>query len=171
MASSNYLKMDASSLLMLIPFALACFVAAAMGAIFRPGEWYRGLDKPGWRPPDWLFAPVWTMLYLAIAVSGWLVWREAGFAGAAFPLAVYALQLLLNAAWTPIFFGLRRPDLALVEIAMLWAAIVATIVLFHPVSPTAAWLLVPYLAWVSFASVLNFSVWRRNREPVAEGAR
>jgi tryptophan-rich sensory protein len=152
---------------MLIPFAASCFVAAAMGAIFRPGEWYRRLDKPHWRPPDWLFAPVWAVLYVAIAVSGWLVWREAGIAGAALPLTVYALQLLLNAAWTPIFFGLKRPDLGLAEIGLLWVAIVATIMLFHPVSPTAAWLLVPYLAWVSFASALTHSVWRRNREPVS----
>src|SRR5690606_27482683 len=117
-----------------------------------------------WRPPDWLFAPVWTALYLAIAVSGWLVWREAGIAGAALPLGVYALQLLLNAAWTPIFFGLKRPDLALAEIVLLWGAIAATIVLFASVSATAAWLLVPYLAWVSFATALNGSVWLRNRE-------
>lgn len=160
-----------TSLLMLIPFAAGCFVAAAMGAVFRPGEWYKRLDKPRWRPPDWLFAPVWTALYLAIAVSGWLVWREAGMSGAALPLGVYATQLLLNAAWTPIFFGLKRPDLAAAGIVMLWVAIVATIVQFYPVSATAAWLLVPYLAWVSFAAALAFSVWRRNRDIVPRGAR
>jgi benzodiazapine receptor len=92
----------------------------------------------------------------------------AGVEGSALPLAVFALQLLLNAAWTPLFFGLRRPDLALVEIMMLWGSIAATIVLFHPVSAAAAWLLVPYLAWVSFASALNASIWRRNR-PTAAG--
>ena len=161
--------MDAFSLLMMIAFGAASFGAAATGAIFRPGDWYKQLDKPRWRPPDWLFAPVWTMLYASIAVSGWLVWRAAGIEGAALPLAVFALQLLLNAAWTPLFFGLRRPDLALVEIAMLWGSIVATIVLFHPVSAAAAWLLVPYLAWVSFASVLNASIWRRNRATAAAG--
>ena len=150
----------------------ASFGVAATAAIFRPGDWYKRLDKPQWRPPDWLFAPVWTVLYLLIALSGWLVWREAGIAGAALPLGVYVLQLLLNAAWTPIFFGLQRPGLALMEIVMVWASIVATIVLFHPVSAAAAWLLVPYLAWVSFASSLNFSIWRRNRATtVAKGAR
>ena len=156
---------------MLIPFAAASFGAAATGAIFRPGQWYKQLDKPRWRPPDWLFGPVWTILYLAIALSGWLVWSEAGIAGAALPLAVYTLQLLLNAAWTPIFFGLHRPGLALLEILMLWLAILATIVLFHPISAAAAWLLVPYLAWVSFASALNFSIWLRNRAPAKGAAR
>jgi benzodiazapine receptor len=160
------------SLLMLIAFGAASFGAAATGTIFRPGNWYKQLDKPLWRPPDWLFAPVWMVLYVSIALSGWLVWREAGFAGAALPLGVYALQLVLNAAWTPIFFGLQRPGLALVEIVLLWGSVVATIVLFYPVSAAAAWLLIPYLAWLSFASALNFSIWRRIRaNTAAKGAR
>jgi tryptophan-rich sensory protein len=154
--------MNASSLLILAAFIVANASAAATAALSRPGEWYRKLDKPSWRPPDWLFAPVWTALYAMIALSGWLVWRQAGFAGAALPLTAYALQLILNALWTPVFFGLRRPDLALIEMVMVLASIVATIVLFHSVSRAAAWLLVPYLAWVSFASALNFSIWRRN---------
>lgn len=150
---------------MLILFGAVNFGAAATGAIFRPGEWYKQLDKPRWRPPDWIFAPVWSALYVTIALSGWLVWREAGISGALLPLGVYALQLLLNAAWTPIFFGLHRPGLALVEIVLLWASILATIVLFYPISSAASWLLIPYLAWVSFASGLNFSIWMRNRTP------
>jgi tryptophan-rich sensory protein len=162
--------MDASSLLMLVAFIIANAGAAATGALFRPGEWYSQLDKPPWRPPDWLFAPVWTALYAMIALSGWLVWRDAGFTGAALPLTVYGFQLTLNAAWTPILFGLRRPDLAMIEIVMVLASILATIVLFHPVSPTAAWLLVPYLAWVSFASALNFSIWRRNPASARPGS-
>jgi len=162
--------MNASSLLILAAFIIASAGAAATGAMYRPGEWYRQLDKPSWRPPDWLFAPLWTALYAMIALSGWLVWRQAGFAGAALPLTVYAIQLILNALWTPIFFGLRRTDLALIEIVMVWASIVATIVLFHPVSPPAAWLLVPYLAWVSFASALNFSIWRRNPASARSGS-
>jgi tryptophan-rich sensory protein len=97
--------MDATSLLMLFAFGGASFGAAATGAIFRPGEWYRQLDKPRWRPPDWLFAPVWTLLYVMIALSGWLVWREKGLAGAAVPLTAYAVQLALNAAWTRSFSG------------------------------------------------------------------
>ena len=158
-------------LLVLVAFVVASFAAAATGAIFRPGDWYKQLDKPRWRPPDWLFGPVWTVLYASIALSGWLVWREAGIAGAALSLGVYAVQLLLNAAWTPIFFGLHRPGLALIEIMVLWAAILATIVLFEPISVAAALLLVPYLAWVSFASALNFSIWRRNRpNAIPQGA-
>jgi translocator protein len=164
--------MDPFSPFMMIAFGAASFGAAATGAIFRPGDWYKQLDKPRWRPPDWLFAPVWTVLYVLIALSGWLVWREAGFAGAPLPLAVYALQLLLNAAWTPIFFGLHRAGLALMEIVILLGSIVATMVLFYPESAAAAWLLVPYLVWVSFAAALNFAIWRRNRATAAaKGAR
>ncbi|MBB3308535.1 tryptophan-rich sensory protein [Rhizobium sp. BK196] len=162
--------MDIHSLLVLAAFEAASFAAAATGVIFRPGDWYKQLDKPGWRPPDWLFAPVWTVLYASIGLSGWLVWREAGIA--ALPLGVYSAQLLLNAAWSPIFFGLHRPGLAVVEIMMLWAAILATIIVFHPMNGAAAMLLVPYLAWVSFAAVLNLSIWRRNRSRTLwQGAR
>lgn len=155
--------MTLGSLAGLVGFIAACALAASMGVLFRPGTWYEQLDKPSWRPPNRAFAPTWTVLYLMIAVSGWLVWREAGFAGAAQPLAVYFLQLALNAAWTPIFFGLHRIGLALFEIVLLWLAIVATVVLFHPLHAAAAWLLVPYLAWVSFAVALTFAIWRRNR--------
>ena len=164
--------MDMHSLLVLVAFEVASFAAAATGVIFRPGDWYKQLDKPRWRPPDWLFAPVWTVLYASIGLSGWLVWLEAGIAGAALPLSVYAVQLLLNAAWTPIFFGLHRPGLAVVEIMVLWAAILATIIMFHPVNAAAALLLFPYLTWVSFAAALNLSIWRRNRsKPLSQGAR
>lgn len=154
---------------MLIAFLGASFSAAGTGLIFRPGEWYSQLEKPRWRPPDRWFAPVWTILYVMIALSGWFVWSKVGFAGAALPLAIYVAQLILNAGWTPIFFGLRRPDLALVEIAILWVSIFALIWLFHPISMIAAWLLVPYLAWVSFASALTFSIWKRN--PARNSAR
>jgi tryptophan-rich sensory protein len=156
------MKMDWSSALVLLGFLGACFLAAVTGALFRPGAWYERLKKPFWRPPNWLFAPVWSVLYIMIAVSGWLVWREDGFAGAALPLGVYALQLLLNAAWTPLFFGLHRPDLGFVDIAFLWLSVIATIILFQPISVAAAVLLLPYLAWITFAAALNFAVWRLN---------
>jgi len=150
------------SIVALAGFVAACFLAALTGVRFPPGPWYERLNKPAWRPPNWLFAPVWTVLYVMMAVAGWLVWRQAGFAGAGVALIVYALQLILNAAWTPLFFGLRRPDLGLVDIVLLWLSIVAAIALFFPISVVAALLLVPYLAWVAFAGALNFALWRLN---------
>lgn len=146
----------------LLGFVVACVLVASSGAVFRPGAWYESLRKPWWRPPNWLFAPAWTVLYIMIAISGWLVWRKAGFAGAAAPLAVYGVQLLLNAAWSGFFFGLRRMDLALVDVSLLWLSILALILLFAPIDATAAWLLVPYLAWVSFAAFLNLTMLRLN---------
>ena len=155
--------MNLLSIAVLLGFIAACFLAAATGIVFKPGDWYERLRKPSWRPPNWLFAPMWTVLYLMIAFAGWLVWRSAGFGGATTALALYALQLLLNAAWTPVFFGLHRPDLGFAVIVALWLAIAATIVAFAPVNGLAALLMIPYLAWVSFASLLNFAVWRLNR--------
>ena len=143
-------------------FVLACAAAATPGLVLRPGTWYRQLAKPAWRPPDWLFGPVWLLLYISIAVSGWLVWRKAEPDEAALALGVYALQLLLNGLWSVVFFGLRRPDLAVLEILGLWLSIVATIAAFAAVDEWAALLLVPYLLWVSFAALLNFSIWRLN---------
>ena len=162
------IEMDISEMLVLMGFVGACFLAAATGAAFPPGDWYERLAKPSWRPPNWLFGPAWAILYLTIAVSGWLVWRTAGLAGAVLPLAIYLVQLVLNAAWAPIFFGLHRPDLAFIEIVVLWLSIVATMAAFHPVNAAAAWLLLPYLLWVTFAAALNFTVWRLNRGPVSQ---
>ena len=156
--------MDMASIIGLTCFIAACFLAALTGALFRPGAWYERLKKPSWRPPNWLFAPAWTVLYLMIAVAGWLVWRQAGLAGAGLALAVYAVQLTLNAAWSPLFFGLHRPDLGFVDIILLWMSILTTIVLFGPIHSVAALLLVPYLAWVTFAGALNFAVWHLNSE-------
>jgi translocator protein len=154
-----------------LAFLGACLAAASTGIVFRPGSWYANLNQPSWRPPNALFGPVWLALYIMIATAGWLVWREAGLAGAALPLALYALQLVLNGLWSWLSFGLRRLDLAFFEMGALWLSIVATIVAFHPISPTAAWLLVPYLAWVSFALFLNFTLWRLNPETTTAAAR
>ena len=148
--------------LVLLLFIAACVVAASSGGIFRPGEWYAGLAKPSWRPPNWLFGPVWAVIYGLIAVSGWLVWLQAGWAGAAVPLAIYAVQLVLNGLWSAIFFGLRRLGWALAEMLLLWLSILGCIVTFFPIHAGAAWMLVPYIVWVSFAMVLNFTVWRLN---------
>ncbi len=155
--------MDLNNILGLIGFFGACFLVATSGAIFRPGDWYENLAKPPWNPPNWLFPPAWTLLFIMIAIAGWLVWRRAGFAGAGLALAVYGVQLLLNAGWSALFFGLRRPDLAMAEVVLLWLSILATILLFAPIHATAAWLMAPYLAWVTFAAVLNYSIWQRNR--------
>jgi benzodiazapine receptor len=139
-----------------------CFGAAAAGAQFMPGEWYAGLKKPAWNPPSWIFGPVWSALYTMMAVAAWLVWRRGGFAGQRRPLTLFLVQLALNAAWTPLFFGLHRPGAAFAEIVLLWLAIAATLAAFRRVSRAAAWLLAPYLAWVSFAAALNFALWRLN---------
>ena len=147
--------------------ALACllgltFAAAGIGsASTRAGlGWYRSLQRPAWAPPNWLFGPVWTALYLTMAVAAFLIWRRRG--AWSLPLGAYVIQLALNAAWPALFFGLHSPLAAFVEICVLWAAIVLTILLFWPVRRLAAVLLLPYLAWVSFAACLNFAFWRLN---------
>lgn len=154
--------MDGTSILALIVFAAACLAAASSGAFFRPGDWYRRLNKPSWRPPDWLFGPVWLVLYIMIAISGWLVWRTVGLEGGALALTVYAIQLVFNGLWSAVFFGMRRPDLAFAEIICLWLSIVATIAVFYPLNATAALMLIPYAAWATFAGILNFKIWRLN---------
>ncbi len=146
----------------LVAFCVACYGAAMTGGIFRPGAWYRALNKPSWQPPDWLFAPVWMVLYGMIAVSGWFVWREAGWSGAAIALIIFAVQLVLNALWSALFFGLKRMDLALIDVAALWLSVAAMMVTFWPIHQGAALLLIPYLLWVSFAAFLNYTVLRLN---------
>lgn len=157
--------MDTRSIVGLLGFVGACFLAAMSGALFRPGEWYERLAKPRWVPPRWLFAPAWSILYLMIAISGWLVWRQTAFAGAATAFVVYFVSLAINAAWSACFFGLRRADLAMADIVLLWFSIAATIFFFRPIDSTAALLLLPYLAWVTFAGALNFAIWRMKRWP------
>ncbi|MBI3910133.1 MAG: tryptophan-rich sensory protein [Armatimonadetes bacterium] len=151
--------------LALAAFVAFCFTVAGIGGAWTSTSlesWYASLRKPAWTPPEAVFGPVWSALYLAMAVAAWLVWRRAGFRGAARPLALFAAQLALNLAWTWIFFGLRRPGAAFGEVALLWAAILATVLTFRRVSSPAAWLLVPYLLWVSYAAALNFAIWRLN---------
>lgn len=147
-------------MLALLVFLALVAGAAAVGAQFQPGAWYAALAKPDWTPPNWLFAPVWTALYVAIATSGWLVWRRTPRVGA--PLALWAAQLVLNAAWSWLFFGLHRPGLAVADIVVLLAAIAGFIVASRRVSPAAAALFVPYLLWVAFATALNVAIWRLN---------
>lgn len=149
----------------LVAWLLITFAAATLGNLATAtsvGDWYHHIARPAWTPPDWIFGPVWTALYLMMAIAAWLVWRRAGFAAARGPLALFLVQLALNALWSVLFFGLQRPDLAAAEIVLLWLAILATLVAFWQRSTAAGWLLVPYLAWVTFAALLNFEIARLN---------
>ena len=148
--------------LSLFVFIAACFAAAMTGAFFRPGKWYERLDKPPWTPPNWAFPLVWTILYGMIAVAGWSLWTAPEGRDATLPLVLWALQLSLNAAWSPVFFGLKRLDLGMVVVSGMWLSILATILAAWPASELAALLLVPYLVWVTVAAALNLAVWRRN---------
>jgi len=125
-------------------------------------SWYAGTNKPAWTPPGVVFGPVWSALYLMMGVAAWLVWRKAGFSGAPGAIVLFGLQLIANAAWSWIFFGLRRFDLAFFEMVILWALILAALIAFWRHDTRAGLLLLPYLAWVSYASALNFAIWRLN---------
>lgn len=146
-------------------FVFLSFMAPALSAVLSvaPGDWYAGIQKPWFNPPNWVFGPVWTILYVLMGVAAWLVWRNGEAHNLRLPLALFGLQLFLNALWTPLFFGLQRPDLALVNILVLWVAIAATGIAFYPISRTAAFLFLPYWLWVSFAALLNASLWWLNR--------
>lgn len=144
-----------------LAISLALVVAAALfGSQFMPGAWYAGLAKPAWTPPNWLFGPAWTTLYLLMALAAWKVWIAVRRVDGA--LLLYLVQLVLNALWSWLFFGLQRPDLALANIVVLWLLILATIVLFWRRDRLAGALMLPYLAWVGFATALNLAIWRLN---------
>ena len=146
-------------------FIAICLGAGGLGAVATTPEidgWYRTLAKPAWNPPDAVFGPVWTTLFILMAIAAWLIWRPEGFKVAAMPLTLFAMQLVLNVSWSWIFFGMHQPGWAFVEIVALWLAIVATTAAFFRCSELGGCLLVPYLAWVSFAAVLNFTIWRLN---------
>jgi benzodiazapine receptor len=139
-------------------------LGASAGAFFAPGDWYAGLRKPAFNPPSWIFGPVWTLLFVLMAIALWLVRRDQDATPALRSRASgwFAVQFLLNLLWTPLFFGLRSPLLAVVDISLLWLAVMATMLAFHRVRPLAAWLLLPYLGWIMFAAVLNASIWWLN---------
>ena len=154
-----------------IRLTVACavsFGAALAGSVFMAGGdwsgWYDQLQKPFFTPPPWLFGPVWTVLYLLMGVAAFLIWQKGLHVRAVrIALAWFLAQLVLNAAWTPVFFGARRLGLSVVVILLLWLALVGTIRQFRRLSRVAALLLCPYLLWVSFAAVLNVSIWILNR--------
>lgn len=143
-------------------WVLASLAAGGIGSRFMPGQWYASLLKPAWTPPSAVFAPVWTALYLLMGVAAWLVWRRLGFSGAAWSLSLFIVQLGLNACWSYLFFGAHRPLYALLDIVLLWLVILVTLVRFWKIVPASGALMLPYLLWVTFASALNFQLWRLN---------
>lgn len=143
----------------LLVFLAVVFAAASSGAIFEPGSWYDQLNKPSWTPPDWAFPVAWTILYIMIAVAGWLAWKAGGFSAA---IAIWAVGLALNAAWSYFMFGRQDITLALYDVIGLWLATAAFIVAAWNIDVRASYLFMPYLVWVSFAGALNYEVWRLN---------
>lgn len=150
----------------LVGWLLVTFAAAAVGGLAsaNSGEFYRELVRPSWAPPGWLFGPVWSVLYAIMGIAAWFVWRAQGFTGARQALLIFIGQLVANALWTWLFFVWRLGGAAFVEILILWGLILVTTILFWRVSRIAGALLIPYLAWVSFAAALTLSTWRLNPE-------
>lgn len=139
--------------------------AGAIGSFFTASSvrtWYETITKPAWNPPSWVFGPVWITLYTLMGIAAWLVWTARDVPGAKFALGVYGVHLICNALWSILFFGLKNPGLALIEIVILLALILYTTVLFWKINPVAGALMVPYILWVSFATYLNYAIWQLN---------
>jgi len=155
------------NLLKLIFSILICQAAGIIGSFFTTSSissWYSTINKPSFNPPNWIFGPVWITLYIMMGISLFLVWQKGDLHGVSVKKALifFGIQLALNSLWSIIFFGLHSPMAAFLEIVVLWVFILLTILEFWKISPLAGWLLVPYLFWVTFASILNFSIWRLN---------
>jgi len=149
----------------LVLWVALSFCADLIGSRFTGpavATWYGSVSRPAWAPPNFLFGPVWSALYLMMGIAAWLVWRKAGMSGAPGAMLLFGLQLIANAAWSAIFFGLHRFDLAFVEILVLWVLILATMVAFWRLDARAGLLLLPYALWVSYAGALNLAIWRLN---------
>ena len=148
----------------LLGWIVITFIASAFGAVasIQAKEFYRQLNQPSWAPPSWLFGPVWTLLYTLMAIAVWLVWRNGGLRQNRAAIVLFLLQLAFNAVWSWLFFAWRLGGLAFADILVLWILVATTVILFWRTSRTGASLLVPYLAWVTFAAVLNVSVWQLN---------
>lgn len=148
----------------LLGWLLLCFAAAAIGAMAssETGAFYEQLVRPSWAPPAWLFAPAWTVLYVLMGIAAWLIWRVHGFKEGRTALVLFIIQLGANALWTWVFFVWQQGALAFAEILLLWCLIVATAASFRRLNAVAALLLLPYLAWVTFASALTLAAWRLN---------
>lgn len=148
----------------LVAWLAICFIAASIGAAasVQAGSFYTQLARPEWAPPSGWFGPVWTILYVLMGISAWLVWRTGGFRSARTALTLFLVQLGFNAIWSWLFFGWHLGALAFMDVILLWGLIVATLVAFWRIKPFAGVLLIPYLLWVSFAAALNYSVWQLN---------
>lgn len=147
----------------LVAVVITCVVLGVGGALTNVGSWYRDLHKPTWNPPNWIFGPAWTLILGLAAWAGVLAWIHAPDAGARWKIgALYGANITLHMLWSPLFFNLKRPDWALIEVPFLWLSILALMVCLAPMAALAPWLLAPYLAWVSFAAFLNWTIVRLN---------
>lgn len=150
----------------IVAIAIPLLVGGASGFFTITGvdSWYQTINKPSWNPPNWVFGPVWTTLYIMMGIALFLVWKEdTSEELKKIAIALFAVQLILNFFWSFIFFNQQQPGWALVEIIAMWFFILLTIFAFAQVNKTAAWLLVPYISWVSFATILNYTIWQLNR--------
>ncbi len=161
------MRLQVSDIVSLVVAIIIPLVVGGLGGAATASAiptWYQSLDKPAWNPPNWVFGPVWTLLYVLMGVAAWLVWRRGWdnpqVQGA---LAIFGIQLLLNLFWSLIFFGLRSTGWAVLEIVVLWGFILATVVQFYRLESVAGLLLIPYQLWVTFAAALNAAVWQLNR--------
>ncbi|HJX05972.1 MAG TPA: TspO/MBR family protein [Candidatus Nanoarchaeia archaeon] len=156
-----------NNLVLLALSILICLLAGFIGSFFTitgPGSWYANIEKPSFNPPNWVFAPVWTALFILMGIALFLVWKQ-GFANPQVKTAllIFAVQFILNILWSAFFFGLKSPLLAFIEIIVLWAFILLTIINFYNLSKPAGFLLIPYILWVTFAAALNFAIFWLNR--------
>ena len=153
----------------LVLWLCVSFIASAVGAVASvdAGSFYSGLTQPSWAPPAAVFGPVWTVLYILMALAAWLVWLRGGFAANRQALTLFLVQLAINAVWSWLFFAWRLGLVALLDVSVLWLLVLATLVAFWRILPLAGLLLVPYLLWISFAWVLNFSLWQLNPAALA----
>jgi tryptophan-rich sensory protein len=158
--------MKTKEIISLIVAIITCQAAGIVGSIFTASKiptWYKGLIKPALNPPSWVFGPVWTTLYLLMGIALYIIWKKGlNTEGVKFALTIFAVQLILNALWSIVFFNMENLGLALINIVLMWISILWTIVLFYRLSPTAGLLLIPYILWVSFASYLNYAIWTLN---------
>ncbi|MEZ6097060.1 MAG: TspO/MBR family protein [Pirellulaceae bacterium] len=155
-----------TNVLALVGFLTACFGVAAIGGFATASSvtgWYQELNKPTWNPPNWIFGPVWTVLYALMAISAWRVWKSGSFAETRFALSVFSVHLIVNMLWSIMFFGWKQVGWAAIEIWVLWGMIGWLTVLFYRKDRLAALMMLPYLIWVSFAAFLNLTIWNLNR--------